>query len=138
MRKVLSVILLLFASIVFATWQYRLACVLLALWITRKRLNEKLGRRGFRGLMVGLLMAIFIAVPNYFQRGRTQLVYMNEKGEKTKTPLSIYLLNAIFPEEELMNAGMKATAILPNLEQAFCLRLKLILRQHEEAFRSMI
>ena len=69
--------------------------------------------KGFRGLMVGLLMAIFIAVPNYFQRGRTQLIYMNERGEKIKTPLSVYLLNAIFPEEELMNAGMKVTAILP-------------------------
>lgn len=113
MKKTFAFFLILLALVLFASWQYRLACVLLAAWMNRQRLSEKLGQRGCRGLMMGLLMVIFIAVPNYFQRGRTQLIYMNDKGGKATVPLSVYLLNAILPEEELMNYCMKATAILP-------------------------
>ena len=113
MRKSLSIVLILLAIVVFATWQYRLTCVLLVVWLNRNKLKEKLGRRGCWGLMAGLIIAIFVAVPNYFQRGRTQLIYLNEDGKRTGTPLGVYLVNALLPEEELMNAGMKATAILP-------------------------
>jgi hypothetical protein len=37
-------------------------------------------------------------------------------GEKKLTPLSLYIVNALFPEEEVMNICMKATAILPPSE----------------------
>jgi hypothetical protein len=61
----------------------------------------------------GLALAIFIAIPNYFQRGRSQLIYLNDKGERISTPLPVYAINALLPEEEMMNGGMKLTAILP-------------------------
>ena len=94
MKKSLSVILM--ATEVFATWQYRLTCVLIAVWINRKWIYEKLGRQGFRGLMAGLLIAIFIAVPHYFKRGRTQLVYINENGERPKG-LDVPCLSQVCP-----------------------------------------
>ena len=113
MKKIFSAFWILLATLVFATWQYRLLSVLLLVWLNRKWVIGRWGRRGYRMTVAALILCIFVAVPNYFQRGRTQLVYMNEKGEAVSTPLPVYLTNALLPEEELMNAGMKATAILP-------------------------
>ena len=112
MKKTLSFFLLLMAILVFATWQYRLLCLLFAVIINRKWI---LGRspKWYRWAIGGLAIAVFIAIPNYFQRGRTQLLYLDSNGERISTPLPVYLINAVLPEEELMNAGMKATAILP-------------------------
>ena len=64
-------------------------------------------------LVAVLLVCIFIAIPNYFQRGKTQLIYIDRTGNKIATPLSVYVLNVLFPEEEVMNLGMKAIAFLP-------------------------
>lgn len=113
MKKILSIILLLMAAIVFATWQYRLLCVLMFVWLNRQWIVLKWGVRCYRIATLLLIVCIFIAIPNYFQRGRSQLIYLNKNGERISTPLPVYLVNAILPEEELMNAGMKATAILP-------------------------
>lgn len=62
------------------------------------------------------MVGIFVSIPNFYQRGRTQLVYVDSIGEKKLTPLSLYIVNALFPEEEVMNICMKATAILPPSE----------------------
>ena len=113
MKKLLTFVLVLFALLVFATWQYRLLCVLMAVWLNGSRIRERWGRRAYRTAVWGLLACIVIAVPNYFHHGRTQLVYLNEQGERISTPLAVYAVNALLPEEELMNAGMKATAVLP-------------------------
>ena len=113
MKKIFSASLILLATLVFATWQYRLLCVLLLVWLNRRVVIDRWGKQVYRIAIAALILCIFIAIPNYFQRGRTQLVYMNEKGETVSTPLPVYLINALLPEEELMNAGMKATAVLP-------------------------
>lgn len=119
-KKTLSFLLLFLAVIVFATWQYRLLCVLLFVllnkgWIKSRPLMSR-HEYSYKMLVVSLLICIFIAIPNYFQRGRTQLAYLDEAGYRKAVPMNIYLLNVLFPEEELMNAGMKATAILPPAE----------------------
>lgn len=117
MKKILSFLLLLMAVIVFATWQYRLLCVLLFVLLNKKWVKSftwmKRWEYSYSILVTALLVCIFIAIPNYFQRGRTQLVYIDKEGKRTATPLNIYALNIIFPEEEVMNFGMKATAFLP-------------------------
>lgn len=64
-------------------------------------------------LVETLVLCIFIAIPNYWQRGRTQLIYLNDTGERISTPLPVYLANAIIPEEEVCNFGIKATALMP-------------------------
>ena len=63
----------LLAVLVFATGQYRLLCVLLLVCI------------------------------NYLQRGRPQLAYINKEGHRMCAPINVYLLNVLFPEEEVMN-----------------------------------
>ncbi len=119
-KKTLSFLLLFLSVIVFVTWQYRLFCVLLFVllnkgWIKSHPLMSR-HERSYKMLVVSLLICIFIAIPNYFQRGRTQLAYLDEAGHRKAVPMNIYLLNVLFPEEELMNAGMKTAAILPPAE----------------------
>lgn len=112
MKKILSIVLLLLSTIVFATWQYRLLSLLFFVLINKKWVKEKI-RVPCIVIVLGLILCVFIAIPNYFQRGRTQLIYLDKKGEHISTPLRVYLINALLPEEELMNLGLKATAILP-------------------------
>ncbi len=112
MRKSLTTVLIFFAFAVFATWQYRLLCLLLVVLLNRKWMHSR-WPKAYLWTICGLVFAIFTAIPNYFQRGRTQLVYLDKDGKRISTPLPVYLINAILPEEELMNAGMKASAILP-------------------------
>lgn len=113
MKKVLSFLLVLCAFIVFATWQYRLLCVLLLVLLNSKWVAARIGLRYYRLMAALLTFWIYCAIPNYNQRGRTQLIYLNDEGERINTPMPVYLVNAFLPEEELMNAGMKATALLP-------------------------
>lgn len=77
-------------------------------------MGESEDKHSFKIIVWALILCIFVAVPNYFRRGRTQLVYLNEKGERISTPIVVYIVNALLPEEELMNVGMKATALLPS------------------------
>ena len=65
--------------------------------------SDESNEHSYKMLVVSLLICIFIAIPNYFQRGRTQLVYLDEAGNRKAVPMNIYLLNVLFPEEELMN-----------------------------------
>lgn len=76
-KKTLSFLLLLLAAIVFATWQYRLLCVLLFVllnkgWIKSRPLMSRY-EHSYKILVLSLLICILIAIPNYFQRGRTSL-----------------------------------------------------------------
>lgn len=112
LKKFLTVILFICAILIFATWQYRLLCLLLVVLLNRGSFKRRFPKL-YPFLTWGLALLIFIAIPNYFQRGRSQLIYLNDQGERISTPLSVYAINALLPEEELMNAGMKLTAILP-------------------------
>lgn len=116
-KRILSLLLLLCATIVFATWQYRLLCVLLLVMVNKHWLKSSscMGKwKHAYAMLVGtLVLCIFIAIPNYWQRGRTQLIYLNDAGERISTPLPVYLANAIIPEEEVCNFGIKATALMP-------------------------
>ena len=116
-KKILSFLLLFMAILGFATWQYRLLSILLFVlinknWIKSHPLLLRF-KQSYKILVSTLIIAIFIAVPNYYQRGRTQLAYIDKTGKHITTPINIYLLNVIFPEEEIMNVGMKVSAIIP-------------------------
>ena len=112
MKKLVSIILLLFATVVFATWQYRLLSILFFVIINKQWIKTKI-KIPYRIIFWGLVLCIFIATPNCFQRGRTQLIYLDKEGERISTPLHVYLINALLPEEEMMNFGLKAAAVLP-------------------------
>lgn len=117
MKKFLSIILLFLAIFVFATWQYRLLFLLFFVLLNKEWIKSRplmaCHEHSYKMLVASLSMAIFVTIPNYFQRGRTQLVYLDDTGNRIATPMNIYLLNVLFPEEEIMNVGMKATALLP-------------------------
>lgn len=116
MKKFATFILAILAILVFATWQYRLLSVLIIVWMWKDRIKAlplmAKHKHGYKALVAFLLLCIWIAIPNYFQRGRTQLVYLNETGKPTYTPLHIYALNVLFPEEEVMNFGFKTAGLL--------------------------
>ena len=57
----------------------------------------------FKLLLILLFLAIFTVIPNYLQRGRPQLAYFNKKGHRMCAPINVYLLNVLFPEEQVMN-----------------------------------
>ena len=106
----------------FATWQYRLLSILLFVlinknWIKSHPLILRF-KQSYKLLVSTLIIAIFIAIPNYYQRGRTQLAYIDKTGKHITTPINIYLLNVIFPEEEIMNVGLKLSAIMPITEKS--------------------
>ena len=112
MKKIVSIVLLLLATVVFATWQYRLLSLLFFFLLNKQWIKSKI-KILYKVIVWGLILCIFIAIPNYYRRGRTQLIYLDKNGEKISTPQHIYLINALLPEEELMNFGLKATAVLP-------------------------
>ena len=118
MKKFVSIVLVIMATLVFATWQYRLLCVLLLVVVNKRWLKScpllMRWKHSYRALVGGLALAIFVAIPNYFQRGRTQLLYVDDEGERTHTPLPVYIANALLPEEEAVNFAVKASAFLPS------------------------
>ena len=109
----LTSLILLFAIVVFATWQYRLFCLLSCVLINRKWLLTKISTPVYRIEAAILSVAIIIAIPNYFQRGRTRIIYIKSEGHSQHAPLGVYISNAIFPEEEIMNLAIKFNAIIP-------------------------
>ena len=46
------------------------------------------------------------------------MLFLNTVGESFATPINIYLLNVIIPEEEIMNVGLKLSAIMPITEKS--------------------
>lgn len=117
MKKLSTIFLLISAIVIFASWQYRLLCLLLIVIINRRWLKEQAfmqrWKHSYKCLVIVLIALIYITLPNYFQRGRTQLHYLDADGKRTNTPTLVYLANVIFPEKEVMNLCMKAVAICP-------------------------
>lgn len=60
-------------------------------------------KSSYKLLLILLFLVIFTVIPNYLQRGRPQLAYFNKKGHCMCAPINVYLLNVLFPEEEVMN-----------------------------------
>jgi pimeloyl-ACP methyl ester carboxylesterase len=116
MRKLRFNLLLVLAVFVFATWQYRLLMVLL--WVVLNKRSIKAStlmqryRHSYEVVVGALLLAIFVAIPNYTRHGRSVVIYMDKQGKAIATPLAVYAINAILPEEEIFNFGFRATPLL--------------------------
>ncbi len=102
-----SYLLSLLAVLVFATGQYRLLCVLLLVCINKNCIKSRplmvRFKSSYKLLLILLFLAIFTVIPNYLQRGRPQLAYINKEGHRMCAPINVYQLNVLFPEEEVMN-----------------------------------
>ena len=70
-------------------------------------------------LVCTLVLGIWAAIPDYWFGGRTSLIYLDDNGKQHRTPLPVYIANAILPEEEVLNLGLKTIAVLPSGEIKF-------------------
>lgn len=136
MKKVSTIILVFLGILFFSTWQYRLMCLLGILYLWRSSMNTKV----FKCLFGLSLLAFWMVLPDYIQRGRNRTYYIHDDFSETpfcysiadylapvyalthwqefyeRPPLPIYLWNAFFPEEEVTNIGIKLISFFPNLE----------------------
>lgn len=91
----------------FASWFYRIVMLVLLVRLWRKEIN---GIRpwGYKVLMCVLFIAMFCVLPRYRYNtsDRVRLIYQGEKGRPEFPPLTHYLVNVFFPEEEVCNLGM--------------------------------
>lgn len=117
MKKFFSAIIILCAVFLFATWQYRLICVIVLVLLWRRKIKEmafmQKWEHSFAYLLCMLFFLLYLTLPNYWQRGRTQLIYLTEQGKARKVPWSVYFVNVIFPEKEVMNFGVKLVGFFP-------------------------
>lgn len=132
MRKFTTIILILCITLVFSTWQYRILCALCILTVWRTEISKK----AFKNFIIVLAILFVVASPDYIPKGRYRTYYDVERKNVSfwksasaiipdvirdyfyllvdeSTPNFIYFLDVLFPEEEIMNFGLKATAVLP-------------------------
>ena len=117
MKKLFTILLFILAIFVFGTLQYRLVCLLLIVLVNNKWIRNlkiiKTWKYTYICAISVLLLLIYLSLPNYFNRGRFQLHYLDRNGNSTLSPLSAYLMNVLLPEEEVVNLSLKAIAITP-------------------------
>ena len=117
-RKLFTIILVVLMLVCFASWQYWLICLLclVLMWKSKIRnIRFFANHKYLYGTVVGILLfSIWMTLPNYFDRGRTRLVYLNEEGVKRNPPLCVYVANVLFPEKEVMNFCLKTNALFPS------------------------
>lgn len=115
MRRWGTAIFIILAILVFASWQYRLLCIGAVIAINSKSLKSLLDQKweyAYSCIILLLIVGIYHTLPNYFQRGRTQVVYFDKKGQLIHTPFAVYLANCFVPEKEVMNIGFKTAGII--------------------------
>lgn len=102
---------------ILASLQYKVICVLILALVNKGRIKEWYIVRNHRWfypiILVALTVAFALSLPNYFQRGRTRLEYIDQSGKQMSIPLDAYVSNVVFPEIEIMNAGILGTAFFP-------------------------
>ncbi len=71
----------------------------------------------YKAIISILLIATFCVLPRYRYNtnDRVRLIYQDEKGSPQLPPLTHYLFNVVFPEEELCNLGIWCARIAPKL-----------------------
>ena len=116
--RILPTILFVFLFLVFASWQYKWLCILALILVNRHWIQSgAVGARHSWLYPLSILVSIagfYGCLPNYIQRGRTQLVYLDQGEMKTHPPVEVYAANVLFPEKELANLGILGAAMLPS------------------------
>ena len=115
--RILPTILFVFLFLVLASWQYRWLCILILILVNRNWIRSRAitARRSwpYPLLIIVSITGFYSCLPNYFQRGRTQLAYLDQGEVKTHPPVEVYAANVLFPEKELANLGILGAAMLP-------------------------
>lgn len=112
--KLLKTGLLLLCFLFFVSWFYKTIMLMLLVSVWRREL--RLWRaRSFKAVMAVLIIALFFVMPRYRYNtsDRVQLIYQDENNSPVLPPVHHYLINVLFPEEEICNLGVWGARILP-------------------------
>ena len=76
-----------------------------------------LGKWGYKGTMLFLALSLIMVLPRYGYNNndRVRLIYQDKNGNPTTPPLTHYLFNVFFPEEEICNMGITGAILVPRL-----------------------
>lgn len=113
--KVIKSVILLVLFLLFASWFYRIIFVLLGAVVWRHEI-----KRWHKGLYFGLIavlsVALFCVLPRFrYNTGdRVRLIYQDENCNPVLPPVSHYLFNVLFPEEEICNFAIMGVRLIPN------------------------
>jgi hypothetical protein len=114
--KIVKTIILAILFIFFASWFYKIVVLMFLAHLWRRDIKAKEGW-GYKAIMIVLLLSMFCVLPRYrFNTSdRVQLIYQDKNGIPEYPPITQYLINVFFPEEEICNFGIWAARIVPNL-----------------------
>ena len=114
--KLILTTLLVVLFFLLASWFYRLIVLMLLARVWRERIKE-LRPWAFKVVMWGMVVWLFVTLPRYRYdtNDRVRLIYQDKEGNPKLPPLMHWAFNALFPEEEICNAGIIGGAILPEI-----------------------
>lgn len=112
--KIISSLLLTALFFFWASWFYKVITLFFIALVWRRNIKEKLHyKHAFKIVMLVLAISLFTVMPRYRTNSddRIQLIYQDEEGNPVNPPLSHYIANVFFPEEELINIGIWAVRL---------------------------
>ena len=116
--RILPTIIFVFLFLALASWQYRWLCILTLIIVNRNWIKSReIAERHpwlFPLFVIVSIIGFYSCLPNYIQRGRTQLVYLDKGEVKSHLPIKVYAANVLFPEKEVVNIGILGAAMLPS------------------------
>lgn len=113
-KKVIKSVLLLLPFLFFESWFYKIICLILMAVVWREELRAK-HKWLFRGVLIALFVGLFWVLPRYRYNtsDRVRLIYQDENYNPVHPPVSHYLFNVFFPEEELCNFAIAGARCVP-------------------------
>lgn len=105
--KIVKTIILAILFIFFASWFYKIVVLMFLAHLWRRDIKAKKDW-GYKAIMIVLLLSMFCVLPRYrFNTSdRVQLIYQDKTGIPEYPPITQYLINEFFPEEEICNFGI--------------------------------
>ena len=108
-RKIIKSVFLSLVFLFMTSWFYKLITLFILTLVWKSYICQKLPyKHTYRLITLGFGCCLFCVMPRYRTNtsDRIQLIYQNKKGDVVLPPISHYLINVLFPEEELMNLGV--------------------------------
>ena len=98
----------------FVSWFYKVIVLMLLAVVWRAELRQWRSW-GVKATFGVLLIALFVVMPRYRYNSsdRVRLIYQDKEYSPMLPPVSHYLFNVFFPEEELFNMGLWAARLTP-------------------------
>ena len=112
--KVIKTILLSLLFFFFVSWFYKIVMLMLLAFVWRNEIKAK-KEWGYKIVVAALLILMLCVLPRYRYNAndRVRLIYQDEKGNPEYPPLTHYLFNVFFPEEEICNFGIWGARLIP-------------------------